>query len=179
VDVYLSGGLKWLLGGPGIVYMYVKESLIERLEPTTTGWFAAKNMFRFNPDRFEMAEDARRFEPGTPSVAAAYAGNAGMSILEEIGTANVCARTRELVADLVARLRKAGLEPRLPNDMDRHAGIVILPQDDPAPLVKALKQEHNIIVDYRPGALRLSPYFYNTEEENQRLVNGIVSILDR
>ena len=179
VDIYLSGGLKWLLGGPGIVFMYVKESLIEQLQPTTTGWFAAKDMFKFNPERFEMAEDARRFEPGTPALAAAYAANAGMSIIEEIGVAAVRARTQALDADLVTRLRAAGLEPRLPEDPERHAGIVVLPVENPPALVKALAQEKNIIIDHRPGLVRLSPYFYNTEEENQFLVDSILNVLDR
>jgi len=172
VDIYLSGGLKWLLGGPGVVFMYVREELIDRLEPTTTGWFAAREMFKFNPVRFERADDARRFEPGTPAVAAVYAANAGMSIIEEIGPAAVRARTRELVADLAARLRAAGLSPRLPQDMDRHAGIVMLPAAQPAQTVAALKDRH-IIVDHRPGAVRLSPYFYNTEAENQAVVDAI------
>jgi kynureninase len=179
VDIYLSGGLKWLLGGPGIVFMYVKEELIEQLQPTTTGWFAAKDMFKFNPERFEMAEDARRFEPGTPAVAAAYAANAGMSIIEEIGVAAVRARTQALDTDLVTRLRAAGLEPRLPEDPERHAGIVVLPIENPPALVKALAQEKNIIIDHRPGLVRLSPYFYNTEEENQFLVDSILNVLDR
>lgn len=180
VDFYLSGGLKWLLGGPGIVFLYVKESLIERLRPTTTGWFAAKNMFRFSPDRFEMADDARRFEPGTPALAAVYAANAGMGIVEEIGPAAIRERTRELGDDLIARLRAAGLQPRLPDDMARHAGIIMLPvggEDgkDPAAVVQALAAR-NIIVDYRPGAVRISPYFYNTEAENEMLVEALVEL---
>ncbi|MCL4832726.1 MAG: aminotransferase class V-fold PLP-dependent enzyme [Caldilineaceae bacterium] len=176
VDVYISGGLKWLLGGPGIVFMYVKEELIPQLHPTTTGWFAAKDMFKFNPERFEMAEDARRFEPGTPAVAAVYAANAGLSIVEEIGPEAIRARTAALDADLIRRLRSAGLQPRIPADMTRHAGIVMLPVDDPPAAVKALK-ERGIIIDYRPGSLRLSPYFYNTEAENQLLVDGIGEVL--
>ena len=179
VDVYLSGGLKWLLGGPGVVFMYVKEALIEQLHPTTTGWFAAKDMFKFNPDRFEMAEDARRFEPGTPAVAAIYAANAGMSIIEEIGVDKVRARTKVLDADLIARLRRVGLAPRVPDDPDRHAGIIALPVENPSAVVKALAKEKNIIIDQRPGLIRLSPYFYNTEEENQILVDGILAVLDR
>jgi selenocysteine lyase/cysteine desulfurase len=176
VDVYLSGGLKWLLGGPGIVFMYVRQELIEHLNPTTTGWFAAKDMFKFNPERFERADDARRFEPGTPAVAAVYAANGGLSIIEEIGVETVRARTQALDRDLITRLRKAGLAPRMPADEDRHAGIVMLPVDNPSRVVKALKDRH-MIIDYRPGALRLSPYFYNTEEENQILVDAIVDVL--
>ena len=176
VDVDLSGGLKWLLGGPGIVFMYVREELIPQLNPTTTGWFAAKDMFKFNPERFIRADDARRFEPGTPAVAAVYTANAGMSIIEEIGVDVVRAHTKALDADLIQRLRAAGLEPRIPADLERHAGIVMLPVDDPAGLVQGLK-DRNVIIDYRPGAVRLSPYFYNTVEENQILVDAIVDVL--
>ncbi|MCB0116398.1 MAG: aminotransferase class V-fold PLP-dependent enzyme, partial [Caldilineaceae bacterium] len=107
VDVYLGGGLKWLLGGPGIVFMYVREDLIPQLNPTTTGWFAAKDMFKFNPERFVRAEDARRFEPGTPAMSAVYTANAGMSIIEEIGVDVVRAHTQALDADLIQRLRAA------------------------------------------------------------------------
>jgi kynureninase len=176
VDVYISGGLKWLLGGPGIVFMYVRQELIPQLDSTTTGWFAARDMFKFNPERFERAEDARRFEPGTPAVAAVYTANAGMSIIEEIGIDAIRARTRALDLDLIDRLHAAGLQPRIPSDLDRHAGIVMLPVEDPAGLVKGLK-ERNVIIDYRPGAVRLSPYFYNNEEENQILVDAIVDVL--
>jgi selenocysteine lyase/cysteine desulfurase len=157
--------------------MYVREDLIDRLEPTTTGWFAAKDMFQFSRERFEYAPDARRFEPGTPATAAVYAAEAGLGIIEEIGAEAIRARTRELGADLIERLRSAGLEPRLPEDMDRHAGIIMLPVEAPGEAVKALAEEKNIIIDYRPGALRLSPYFYNTEAENQKLVEGIVETL--
>lgn len=176
VDIYISGGLKWLLGGPGIVYMYVRESLIEQLEPTTTGWFAAEDMFAFDPERFEQAGDARRFEPGTPAVAALYAGAAGLSIVQEIGPPAIRDRTHELVADLIHRLRAAGLQPRVLDDVDRHAGIVMVPVADPAAVVKALAKRR-IIIDYRPGAIRISPYFYNTEAENEQLAEALRSIL--
>lgn len=176
VDVYISGGLKWLLGGPGIVFMYVRESLIEKLEPVTTGWFAARDMFHFNPERFDRADDARRFEPGTPAVAAVYAANGGMSILEEIGVKNVQTRTDQLVDHLVSTLRQANLSPRIPTNRGRHAGIVMLPVADPPRVVTELKKR-GIIIDYRPGALRLSPYFYNREEENEVLVESLCEIL--
>jgi kynureninase len=176
VDVYISGGLKWLLGGPGVVYMYVRESLIEQLEPTTTGWFAADDMFAFDPGRFDLATDARRFEPGTPAVAALYAGAAGLSIVQEIGPPAIRVRTRELVADLIVRLRSAGFEPRVPQEPDRHAGIVMVPVDDPPGVVKALA-ERRIIIDHRPGAIRISPYFYNTEAENERLVEALLAVV--
>ncbi|GIV78501.1 MAG: putative aminotransferase YcbU [Litorilinea sp.] len=177
VDIYLSGGLKWLLGGPGVVFMYVKESLIERLEPTTTGWFASENMFQFDPYHFDRARDARRFETGTPAMAAVYAANAGMGIIEEIGVDSVRARTRELVATLVGELRAAGFQPRVPDDLERHGGIVMVPLADPPSVVQALARQYNIIVDARPGALRISPYFYNTEEELRYLVDSLVTIL--
>jgi selenocysteine lyase/cysteine desulfurase len=100
-----------------------------------------------------------------------------MSIIEEIGVAAIRARTQALAGDLHQRLRSAGLEPRVPNELARHAGITALPVLDPPGLVKALAKKHNIIIDYRPGIVRLSPYFYNSEAENQYLVDKLVEEL--
>jgi kynureninase len=175
VDVYLAGGLKWLLGGPGAVLMYVREALHAQLEPTTTGWMASDNMFSFDPHHFSRATGARRFETGTPAMAAVAALNGGMSIIEEIGVDAVHARTHALTLDLIARLRQAGFAPRVADDLERQSAIVMVPVEDPAPVVKWLAQEQNIIIDTRPGALRISPYFYNTEAENQRVVDALAA----
>src|SRR5687768_1005974 len=103
VDYYLSGGLKWLLGGPGIVELYVRPELIRSAEPSITGWFAHNRQFGFDPGRFEYGDDARRFELGTPAVAAVYAARAGLDLVLEIGIEAIRAREVELVGDLLAR----------------------------------------------------------------------------
>lgn len=176
-DWYVTGGLKWLLGGPGIVELYAKPEIIQRMQPTITGWFAHADQFRFDPQQWEFGDDARRFELGTPAVAAVYAARAGIDLLLEIGVEQIRQREVELVADLVARAHDAGLRTKLPTDLNEHAGIVMFPAADPAAVVRALAEEH-IIVDHRPGHVRVSPFFYNTADEQQILVDRLVRHVD-
>lgn len=171
-DVFLSGGLKWLLGGTGIVYMYVRRELHERLRPTTTGWFGHARQFAFDPASFEFHSDARRFEMGSPANAAVYAGRAGLDIVNEVGPAAIRRRTNELVGDLLDRVRDAGYAVGSPVEAHERTGIVIVKLADAPAAVKALAQE-GIIVDSRPGRMRVSPYFYNTVEENERFVDAL------
>lgn len=176
VDVLVSGGLKWLIGGPGIAYLYVRRDRIAELEPTATGWFGHARQFDFDPHSLEFREDALRFEAGTPSVASAYAGRAGLEIINEIGPENARERTAMLNHDLVSRLREHGLQLRIPQDPDRHAAITVVEVDDPMRVTKELA-ERKIIVDKRPGAVRFSPYFYNTLEENEIVLQALAEIL--
>ncbi len=176
VDILVSGGLKWLIGGPGIAYMYVRRDLIGQLEPTSTGWFSHARMFDFDPNTVEFRDDAARFEAGTPSVAALYAGRAGLEIINEIGPENLRTRSAMLNQDLVARLRSRGFKLRVPQDPDRHASITMVELDEPSEVVGQLA-ERGVIVDSRPGAVRISPYFYNTISENEMLVSSLEEIL--
>jgi kynureninase len=178
VDWYLTGGLKWLLGGPGIVELYARPELVRTLQPTATGWFAHEQQFAFDPEHWAYHNDARRFELGTPSVAAVYAARAGMDLVLEIGVATIRARELELVGDLVARARDAGLALHMPTNPDEHAGIVMFPADDPGAVVRALA-ERGTIVDYRPGRVRVSPFFYNTPDENERIVQQLRALIAR
>ena len=175
VDVLLSGGLKWLLGGPGIAYMYIREELIQSLTPTITGWFAHRDQFDFNLSYMAFKEDARRFEAGTPSVAAVYAGEAGLSLVNQVGSEAIRQRTSELTVDLVSRLGKEGFELQIPATPESHASITLLKSSEPHAVVKELSKR-GIIVDARPGGVRISPYFYNSTEDNQRLVDALREI---
>lgn len=175
LDFYLSGGLKWLIGGPGIVELYARPSLIPQLRPTLAGWFGHRDQFAFDAEHFAYHDDARRFEVGTPAVAAVYAATAGLDLVLEIGPERIRARTQALVADLVARLRDAGAELKLPANPSEHAGIVMLRADDPPAIVRSLR-ERRIVVDYRPGFVRISPYFYNDEDDNAALVTALAAI---
>ncbi len=172
VDVLLTGGLKWLLGGPGVVTMYVREGLHETLEPHGAGWFAHAEQFEFQPHRFQPREDARRFETGTPSMASVAAARAGVDLVQEVGVEAIRTRTLELVDDLVDRLEDAGMPPRLAPNREDRTGIVTIPLQDPASAVEALARD-DVIVDHRPGRLRVSPYFYNTPGDNERLVDAL------
>jgi kynureninase len=176
IDFLVSGGLKWLLGGPGIAFLYVREGLIEKLEPTITGWFGAANQFDFDVHHFGFKHDAGRFELGTPALAPVYAASAGLEIIEEIGVWPIRERSRWLTTDLIARARERGWCLRTPEREEERAAIVMIEMDDPAKVVQALAHQ-DIIVDYRPGALRASPYFYNTIEENEAVASAIETAL--
>jgi len=175
VDFLVTGGLKWLLGGPGIAYLYVRREVAGRLQPSEVGWFAHRRQFAFDVHRFEYADGARRFEGGTPAVAAVYAGRAGAGIVEEIGVDRLRARQLELVAHLVEASRAQGLSPRVPPRMESLAGIVTIPRADPQAVVAALA-ERGIVVDRRPGVVRLSPYFYNSLEDGARVAAELAAL---
>jgi selenocysteine lyase/cysteine desulfurase len=175
VDFLITGGLKWLLGGPGIAYLYVQREVAPQLQPANIGWFAHRNQFEFDIHRFEYADGARRFEGGTPPVVAIYAGRAGLDIVEEIGIPQLRRRQIELLSIVIDHARRRGLHPRLPARAEDLAGIVTIPRNDPRAVVAALAQR-NIIVDYRPGVVRLSPYFYNTPEDCVLVVDAIADL---
>jgi len=175
VDFLITGGLKWLLGGPGIAYLYVRRDLAPRLRPTDVGWFAHREQFAFDVTQFAYADGARRFEGGTPAVAAVYAGRAGIGIVAELGVARLRHRQIELVSLVVEEARRRGLHPRTPARVEDLAGIVTIPRQDPNAVVASLAGR-GIIVDARPGVVRLSPYFYNTPEECARVVEAIADL---
>lgn len=172
VDMVVGGGLKWLLGGPGIAFLYVREGLHGRLDPRTTGWFAVQEPFGFDPARRALRTDARRFEGGTPSPAAVFAARAGLDLVHSIGVEALGERTLALVALLAEKARESGLAVRMPEDPERRSGIVVLPDPDPHAAVAALASE-GIVVDARPTGVRVSPYAYNTEEEIERFVAAL------
>ena len=172
VDFLVTGGLKWLLGGPGIAYLYVRRELHGTLAPSVVGWFAHGRQFAFDTRRFEYAEDARRFQSGTPSVAAIYAARAGLEYVHEIGPARLRARQIEQLTDLAAGLRDIGAAPRMRGRVQDLAGILTVPVPDPPAAVAALRNSQ-VIVDARPGVIRLSPYFYNTAEDFERALGAL------
>ncbi len=172
VDVLISGGLKWLLGGTGIALIYVRRDRIPDLRPAITGWFGNRRQFDFDARGFEFWPDARRFELGTTANAAVYACSAGIDLVLELGVDAIRRRTTELVSDLVDRVADAGFEIRTPAEPAARAGIVMIRMKDPPAAVHALA-ERGILVDYRHDRLRASPYFYNTPEDNAALVDGL------
>ena len=172
VDVLLTGTLKWLLGGPGLAYVYVREELIERLRPAVTGWFAAHDQFDFDATRLGFRADARRFELGTPALAAVHTALGGQEIVEEIGVSAIRERCSVLTERLVAAATDAGFRLRAASDPARRSAIVMIAHEDPVGAVAHLA-ENGIIVDCRPGYVRVSPYFYNTEEEVDRVVETL------
>src|SRR5438309_2149854 len=165
VDVLTAGGLKWLLGGPGIVFAYIKEELAPRLEPTIAGWFGHRDQFAFDPRRLTFHDDARRFELGTPALAAVHAQLGGLEYVEEIGVPAIRAVTAALTEDLIVRAEGLDFRPKMAATVAARSAIVMLPAGDPAAAVGHLA-DGGIIADARPGHVRFSPFFYNLQEDH-------------
>ena len=164
VDILTTGPLKWLLGGAGLAYLYVRHDLATTLTPRLAGWFGARDQFAFDIEHFEFKEDARRFELGTPSLPSAHFALGGQEIVDEIGVPAIRARNRDLTERLIARARAAGFSLRLAPAAAARSAIVMIALDDPAAAVTHLAAR-DVIVDWRPGHVRVSPHFYNTEDE--------------
>jgi len=177
IDFLVTGTLKWLMGGPGLALVYIREGLLQDLRPTITGWFGHRDQFEFKTREFEFRPEATRVEMGTPAVAAVYAASGGIDLVQEISVERICERTRYLTNDLIARAREHGWRVRAPQEPECRSSIVMLELEHPEEIVKALVAR-NIITDSRPGLLRISPYFYNTVEENAIIVDAITEILE-
>ncbi len=175
IDVYISGSLKWLLGGPGLAFFYVRRDLISRLNPRFAGWFGNAYQFQFDPGRFAFREDARRFELGTPANAAVFAASAGLDIVLEVGSRRLRERTLVLADDLIDRAEDAKLAVRAAPPSAR-TGIVMIDHPDASRAVGRLVRK-GMIVDSRGTRVRISPYFYNTFEENRQAVDLLVRTL--
>lgn len=173
VDFYTSGPLKWLLGGPGLAYLYVREPLVGALQPRLTSWFAHRRQFDFDVSTFEPRDDARRFEMGTPALPTVHTALGGQEVLEEVGMNRVLERIRALTEHLIGAARAAGLTLSVP-ESGRRSAIVMVRHADPAGAVRYLA-ERGIIVDHRPGHVRLSPHFYNEEAEVERCVEELAA----
>jgi selenocysteine lyase/cysteine desulfurase len=174
VDALVTGPLKWLLGGPGLAYLYVRDEWLRQLQPTITGWFAARDQFAFDSHHFAFRDDARRFELGTPSLPTVHTALGGQEIIDEIGVAAIRARNSVLTEHLLGRLAGAGFRVRGAAQPSARSALVMVAHDDPAGAVARLASER-VIVDHRPGYVRVSPHFYNTPEE----LDHFVEVLSR
>jgi selenocysteine lyase/cysteine desulfurase len=173
-DFVVAGGLKWLLGGPGVVFLYAAQHLTRALAPAVAGWFGHKDQFAFDPRRLELHDDARRFEQGTPALAAVYAQLGGLEYIEEIGVPLIREVTAGLTEDLIARARELGLRPNVAARAGDRSAIVPLPAGDPRAAVRRLA-EAGIVADARPGHVRLSPFFYNVRDDHVAALEHLAS----
>ncbi|HUP90240.1 MAG TPA: aminotransferase class V-fold PLP-dependent enzyme, partial [Longimicrobiales bacterium] len=146
VDIFLGGPLKWLLGGPGICYMYVRKDLIDQIAPQATGWFAARDQFGFDIHSFEHKDDARRFELGTPALHMVHCALGGQEIIDEVSMPAIRARNQQLAEMTIDRARENGFGIRAAATRDARSAIVMIAMDDPAGAVAHLA-ERNIIID--------------------------------
>jgi kynureninase len=171
-DVYVAGPLKWLLGGPGLAFLWVREERIAQLEPTIASWFGARDQFLFEPDRFAFRDDAARFELGTPALPTVYTAIGGLEIILEVGMQRIRERNAALTADLIGRLRDAGHTLRTAEDPTARSAIVMVRSERAKQAVEQLALQ-GIIVDSRGDWVRISPHFYNTVAENERVVEAL------
>ena len=173
VDVYVAGPLKWLLGGPGLAYLYVRSALLEQLTPQITGWFAARDQFSFDIKHFEFRDDARRFELGTPALHMVHSALGGQEIIDEVGVPRIRERNQYLTELLIERAHAADFQIRGAPRREERSAIVMIAMPNPSGAVAHLAAR-NIIVDYRPGHVRVSPHFYNVENELELVLDELV-----
>lgn len=177
VDFAVGGSVKWLCGGPGNGWLYVRPDLAERLEPTFTGWQAHARPFAFEPE-LEYARGAARFLTGTPNPAAHLAATAGYELIEEIGVERIREHSLRQTQLLLELADAAGFEVVSPRDPARRGGTVTLRVPE-FPAVHAELEARGILCDFRPGAgIRLGPHFYSTDDELRSAVGQIAEILE-
>jgi kynureninase len=177
VDFAVGGSVKWLCGGPGAGWLYVRPDLAERLRPTFVGWQAHARPFAFEPE-LEYAEGAARFLTGTPNVPALYAATAGYDLVEEVRVDRIRASSLCQTDLLIELLDAAGFDVQSPRDPARRGGTVtvVVPEFE---AVHRELAERQVLCDFRPDVgLRLGPHYYNTEEELRFAVGQIAEIVE-
>jgi kynureninase len=177
VDFAVGGSVKWLCGGPGNGWLYVRPDLADELEPTFTGWQAHESPFAFEPE-LRFASGSARFLTGTPNVPAHYAGTPGYDLIEEIGVERIRANSLRQTELLIRLADAAGFEVRSPRNPARRGGTVTVH----VPGFEAVHTElgeRQIICDFRPGAgLRLGPHFFTSDEELEHVIVQIGEIVE-
>lgn len=167
-DVFVAGCLKWLCGGPGTAFLYARPSLLRSLRPVGTGWFATADPFSFTLEMLDFAADARRLETGTWAMPSHYAALGSLElILDQVGVEAICERLRDLTGRILAWADSCGFEVFTPRERSLRCGIVTLACDAPGEVEAALHAD-GVIVDSRPGRVRLSPHWCLSDDELDR-----------
>ncbi len=162
LDVYVSGTLKYLLGPPGLAFMYVRKSLADSLVPTVTGWFGQRNPFAFDVRLLDPAPGARRFESGTPPIPTIYGAIAGVKLLQQFGLQNVADQIRILTTALIGGASELGIQIKTP--LDSVGPLVVLQSQDAEGLVRIFARD-GVICSSRHDGLRISFHAYNTIDD--------------
>ncbi|MBI1805941.1 MAG: aminotransferase class V-fold PLP-dependent enzyme, partial [Ignavibacteria bacterium] len=177
VDILVGGVLKWLCGGPGGSFLWIRPALRKRLEPKITGWAAHARPFAFETS-MHYNSDATRFLNGTPSIPALYAAQEGPKIISRIGIDRIRKKSKHQTALLIGEAQRFGFTIGSPLDPERRAGTVTINVPHAYEVSRELLRRE-ILVDYRKGAgIRLAPHFYTTDEEVLFAVRQIKSILE-
>ena len=176
-DFYTTGVLKWLCGGPGLTFLYARRELLATLEPLVTGWFATREPFSFDLQHLDYHPTARRLEHGTPAAPIAFIAQGGLDIISEVGPAKIRERQQDLFDAIVARADEAGLPVRSPRDRHARGGMVNIGVGQEAEKVCHALLERDVCTDFRGDGIRVSPHFFNNEEDLDRLFAALREIL--
>jgi kynureninase len=175
VDFATGGSVKWLCGGPGAGYLYVRPDLHQQLTPKTTGWMAHEEPFAFETE-LRYAPDIRRFLHGSPAIPALYAARSGFDIINQIGVQRIREKSTRQTELLIRLAEEAGFNVTSPKDPADRGGTITIGHPDAAAITSELIKRE-FIVDYRPGAgVRISPHFYNTDEELELVIKEMKTI---
>jgi selenocysteine lyase/cysteine desulfurase len=175
VDFYTSGTLKYLLGAPGLAFLYVRESLIEKLRPSIAGAFAQKVLFQDSLKNFEPSNTARRYEMGTPAMPSIYGSAPGLDLLQEIGLANVAAHIKKLRDALAKGLKDLQIPLKTPLE---NPGPMLVVRSVNAEKISAKLAESNIIASSKFDGLRISFHVYNTLDDVRAILAALEANMD-
>lgn len=177
VDFATGGSVKWLCGGPGAGYLYVRPDLQPELQPKTTGWMAHESPFAFETE-LRYADDITRFLHGSPAIPALYAAQSGYRIINEIGVDRIREKSVRQTTFLIRLAEEAGFEVTSPRDAGDRGGTITVGHADAAAITKELIRRE-FIVDFRPGAgVRISPHFYTSDDELELVIQEMKKIRD-
>jgi kynureninase len=175
VDFATGGSVKWLCGGPGAGYLYVRPDLQNKLEPKTTGWMAHEAPFSFDT-KLRYASNISRFLHGSPAIPALYAARSGYRIINEIGVERIRAKSVRQTDYLISLAEEAGFEVTSPKNAAQRGGTITVGHEHAGAITKELLRRE-FIVDYRPGAgIRISPHFYTKDEELELVIEEMKKI---
>ena len=174
LDILVTGALKYLLGSPGVAFMYMRKELIERFEPSDSGWFGQENVFAYDVHHLRYAASARRFETGSPPVPNVYASLAALQLLAGVGLDTIQAHVQALAGRFIDGARQRGLALLTPEEPAARGPLVMVASTNAPQLVEALARD-GILCSTRDGALRVSLHYYNTATD----VDAVLAALDR
>jgi kynureninase len=176
-DFACGGVLKWLCGGPGLGYLYVRPDLGKKLQPKLTGWFAHENPFAFEVGPTRYSDPPFRFMNGTSHVPSLEAARPGLKIIREVGIEPIREKSKRQTARLIELAERHGWRVNSPRQADQRGGTVSIDMPDAEEVCRQLLNR-DILVDYRPQAgVRMSPHFYNKDEELDIAVAAVEEIL--
>jgi kynureninase len=175
VDFCVGGSVKWLCGGPGAGYLYVKPSLYEKIEPAVTGWMAHEHPFAFETGPIHYAGNSMRFLHGSPQIPALYAAEAGYEVINEIGVSKIREKSLHQTEKIFQMCDQRGYKTQTPRDPQRRGGTVVVDLPNGDAVLKEMTAQ-NVLADYRPeGGIRISPHFYTLDSE----IDHTFDVIDR